>query len=190
MAAAIVLERALADASLVLRVVTLLLLTASLVIIVTNKVYGPFSDIQDPLDFTFRDVYAYRYVLSAAVIGCAYSLVVLPFAAIHVAQQGRKIGRGGARVLLIFTDAVFAVLVATGAAAGIGLTVDLLRLLTVDSDFKNFFNMAYLSCGLMLGQMCLQEGAPIKQYIDEFNKAVLDYQNVGSSMDNDHLVGQ
>lgn len=46
---------------------------------------------------------------------------------------------------------VFAVLVATGAAAGIGLTVDLLRLLTVDSDFKNFFNMAYLSCGLMLG---------------------------------------
>jgi hypothetical protein len=47
---------------------------------------------------------------------------------------------------------VFAVLVATGAAAGIGLTVDLLRLLTVDSDFKNFFNMAYLSCGLMLGQ--------------------------------------
>jgi hypothetical protein len=62
MAAAIVLERALADASLVLRVVTLLLLTASLVIIVTNKVYGPFSDIQDPLDFTFRDVYAYRSI--------------------------------------------------------------------------------------------------------------------------------
>lgn len=151
MAAAIVVpERALAAASLVLRVLTLLLLTASLVIIVTNKVYGPFSDVQDPPDFTFRDVYAYRsihiyldlpisffsqlvvvveetralhlililllslicfvfllrYVLSAAVIGCAYSLVVLPFAAIHVAQQGRKIGRGGARVLLIFTDAV------------------------------------------------------------------------------------
>lgn len=156
MAAAIVPERALAAVSLVLRVVTLLLLTASLVIIVTNKVYGPFSDVQDPPDFTFRDVYAYRsiyiyiyldlpisffsqlvvvvedqetravvhlililllslicfvffllrYVLSAAVIGCAYSLVVLPFAAIHVAQQGRKVGRGGARVLLIFTDAV------------------------------------------------------------------------------------
>jgi hypothetical protein len=51
-------------------------------------------------------VFLLRYVLSAAVIGCAYSLVVLPFAAIHVAQQGRKIGRGGARVLLIFTDAV------------------------------------------------------------------------------------
>jgi hypothetical protein len=43
---------------------------------------------------------------------------------------------------------------------------------------------------MRLFRMCLQEGAPIKQYIDEFNKAVLDYQNVGSSMDNDHLVGQ
>ena len=41
--------------------------------------------------------------------------------------------------------------------------------------------------------MCLfrkhmQEGTPIKQYIDEFNKAVLDYQNSGSSMDKEHLA--
>jgi len=47
----------------------------------------------------------FRYVVSAAVIGCAYTLLVLPFAVIHVAQ-GRKIGRGGATVLLIFTDVV------------------------------------------------------------------------------------
>lgn len=46
---------------------------------------------------------------------------------------------------------VFAVLIATGAAAGLGLTVDFLHLVTVDSDFRNFFNLVYLSCGLMLG---------------------------------------
>jgi hypothetical protein len=34
----------------------------------------------------------------------------------------------------------------------------------------------------------MQEGTPIKQYIKEFNKAVLDYQNVAKYMDNDHIA--
>jgi hypothetical protein len=41
---------------------------------------------------------------------------------------------------------------------------------------------------MRLFRMRMQEDTPIKQYIDEFNKAVLDYQNVGNSMDNDHLA--
>ncbi|CAD6256785.1 unnamed protein product [Miscanthus lutarioriparius] len=145
-------QRALAAVSLVLRVLTLLLLIASLIIMVTNKIYfGPFSAVEDPPNFTFRDRLAYRYVVSAAVIGCAYTLLVLPFDVIPVAQ-GRKIGRGGATVVLIFTDVVFAVLIATGAAAGLGLTVDSQRFPELlDSDTKNFCNMVDLSCGLMLG---------------------------------------
>ena len=54
-------ERDLAAASLVLRVLTLLLLIASLIIMVTNKIYfGPFSAVEDPPNFTFRDRLAYR----------------------------------------------------------------------------------------------------------------------------------
>ena len=41
---------------------------------------------------------------------------------------------------------------------------------------------------MRLFRMRMQEGTPIKQYIDEFNKAVLDYQNVANSMDKDHLT--
>jgi hypothetical protein len=41
---------------------------------------------------------------------------------------------------------------------------------------------------MRLFRMHMQEGTPIKQYIDEFSKMVLDYQNVGSSMDNEHLA--
>ena len=41
---------------------------------------------------------------------------------------------------------------------------------------------------MRLFRMHMQEGTPIKQYIDEFNKVVLDYQNAGNSMDNDHLA--
>jgi hypothetical protein len=53
-------ERGLAAASLFLRVLTLLVLIASLIIIVTNKVYAPFTDVVDPPNLTFRDFSAYR----------------------------------------------------------------------------------------------------------------------------------
>jgi hypothetical protein len=33
----------------------------------------------------------------------------------------------------------------------------------------------------------MNEGAPVKQYIEEFNKAVLDYKNVARSVDIDHI---
>jgi hypothetical protein len=52
-------EIALAAVSLLLRVLTLLLI-ASLIIIVTNKKYEPFTDVVDPPNLTFRDFYAYR----------------------------------------------------------------------------------------------------------------------------------
>ena len=35
-------------------------------------------------------------------------------------------------------------------------------------------------------RMRMQEGTPIKKYIDEFNKVVLDYQNIANSTDKDH----
>ncbi|CAD6253608.1 unnamed protein product [Miscanthus lutarioriparius] len=91
-------ERALAAVSLVLRVLRLLLLIASLIIMVTNKIYfGPFSAVEDPPNFTFRESLAYRYVVSAAVIGCAYTLLVLPFDVIP------REGNLGAAVLLFFS---------------------------------------------------------------------------------------
>ena len=39
---------------------------------------------------------------------------------------------------------------------------------------------------MRLFRMRMQEDTPIKQYIDEFNKMVLDYQNVANSTDKDH----
>jgi hypothetical protein len=53
----------------------------------------------------------------------------------------------------------------------------------LDKSLSSYF---YLM--MRLFRMHMQEGTPIKQYIDEFNKAVLDYQNAGNSMDNDHLA--
>jgi hypothetical protein len=44
---------------------------------------------------------------------------------------------------------VFAVLIATGAAAGLGLTVESQRF-PQGPDFTNFFKLVDVSCGLML----------------------------------------
>jgi hypothetical protein len=51
-------ERVATTASLLLRILTLLLLIASIVILVTNKIYAPFRDVVDPPNITFRDFYA------------------------------------------------------------------------------------------------------------------------------------
>jgi hypothetical protein len=51
---------------------------------------------------------------------------------------------------------------------------------------KSLSSCFYLMVRLF--RMRMQEGTPIKQYIDEFNKTVLDCQNVANSMDTDHLA--
>jgi hypothetical protein len=92
-------------ATLVFRVFALALLVASIVLIATAKIYQPFdSSLVAPPNFTFQDVYAYQYLLSAAVIGCAYTMLALVFAAINVTR--RKMVRGSEGVFFICADAV------------------------------------------------------------------------------------
>ena len=88
------------------RVLALLFIAASVAIIATAKVrvQDPFFD--EP-DITFRDFYAYRYVLAAGVIGCAYNLLAISFSAINVAARKKMVGGSeGGTVLLICADVV------------------------------------------------------------------------------------
>jgi hypothetical protein len=95
----------LAVATLVLRIFALALLVASIVLIATAKIYQPFNpSLVAPPNFTFQDRYAYQYLLSAGVIGCAYTMLALVFAAINVAR--RKMVRGSEGVFFICADAV------------------------------------------------------------------------------------
>lgn len=64
-----------------------------------------------------------RYVLAVAVIGCAYTLLQLPFAAVSIARgkSAANVDGGGgvaAALVLVFADVVLVLLLATGAAAG------------------------------------------------------------------------
>ncbi|KAL6654115.1 hypothetical protein ACP70R_007580 [Stipagrostis hirtigluma subsp. patula] len=147
---------------LALRLLTLALLAASLAVVATNKLDIRTDD--PPQKVTFRDVYAYRYLLAVAVVGCAYTLLQVPVAAVSVARRGRAVGGGGVALLLVSADVALALVLATGAAAGLGLTYDARRyfdgvlhdaaaLPGVDRlhrDMDRFFNLAYASAGLML----------------------------------------
>jgi len=157
---------ALPSAILILRLLTLALLVASLALIAADKFK---VDGDPPQQFTFKDVHAYRYVLAVAVVGCAYTLLHLPFAAVGVARRKRLVGGGGGSedvaLLLVVGDVAFALLLAAGAAAGLGFTHDVKRYFDgvvfrgaagspevdrLHRDVDRFFDLAYASAGLML----------------------------------------
>ncbi|PUZ45163.1 hypothetical protein GQ55_8G200300 [Panicum hallii var. hallii] len=159
---------ALRSAVLILRLLTLALLAASLALIAADKLT---VDSDPPQRFTFKDVHAYRYVLAVAVVGCAYTLLHLPFAAASVARMKRLVAGSGseddvALLLIVCADVAFALLLAAGAAAGLGFTHDVKRYFDgvvfrgaaggspevdrLHRDVDRFFDLAYASAGLML----------------------------------------
>ncbi|KAE8803269.1 CASP-like protein [Hordeum vulgare] len=150
-------RRALPVATLALRVLALLLLAASIIIIATAKIRESIFD--EEAVITFKDLYAYQYVLAVGVVGCAYNLVAALFVVINVAGRRKMIGGGEAgTVLLICADAVFAVLIATGGAVGLGLTVEGQRRFgdILDSSSRAFLIRVDISCGaLLLASLCV-----------------------------------
>ncbi|KAF8650803.1 hypothetical protein HU200_063707 [Digitaria exilis] len=148
-------------AVVILRLLTLALLVTSLALIAADKLKDDIDD--PPQTFTFKDVHTYRYLLAVSVIGCAYTLLHLPFAII----AGSKPVTGAAALLVVLADVAFALLLATGAAAGLGFTHDVKRyfddvlfrgaddgsspeIAGLHRDVDRFFDMAFASSGLML----------------------------------------
>ncbi|XP_073290835.1 CASP-like protein PIMP1 [Primulina huaijiensis] len=105
--------------ALAARMITFICLLVSAVVMVTNKI--------DAESIKFSDFYVYRYMLAAAVIGIAYTLLQAALTLLHV-LTGNKIGGDGLRTVDFFGDKVVSYLLATGAAACFGFTVDLKRL--------------------------------------------------------------
>ncbi|KAF3577409.1 hypothetical protein DY000_02035639 [Brassica cretica] len=111
---------------LLLRVLTAAFLVITVALVSTNTVT---LDIQGTsIKMHFNDVYAYRYMLAAAVIGLGYAVVQL----------------------------IISYLLATGSAAGFGVSKDLkdtyLALIDFDSTdpVDNFFSKGYASASLLL----------------------------------------
>ncbi|KAL0775284.1 hypothetical protein Bca101_040436 [Brassica carinata] len=118
--------------NLLLRVLTAIFLVISVIVLTTNSVTI------GSIKFHFNDVYAYRYMLAAAVIGLIYAVIQLIF------------------TICQFATGVISYLVATGSAAGFGVTKDLkdafIALVALDSTdpVDEFFSKGYASASLLL----------------------------------------
>ncbi|XP_073129201.1 CASP-like protein PIMP1 [Henckelia pumila] len=128
--------------ALAVRVITFILVLISVIVMATNKITSAAN---------FSDFYAYRYMLAAGVIGMAYTLLQAALTVLYV-TTGNKIGGDGLSIVDFFGDKLVSYLLATGAAACFGLTVDLKRITDQggnDSDTDNFLNKANASAAVL-----------------------------------------
>ncbi|KAL8051431.1 hypothetical protein ABFX02_06G147800 [Erythranthe guttata] len=131
--------------ALIIRVITLISLVICLIIVSTNTAttYVDFETFK----IKSTDFYAYRYMLASAVIGLAYTLLQTAFAIFH-ATTGNRLGGDGFALVDFFGDKALSYILATGAAAGFGIAVDLKRI-GVNDPTHNFLNKANAAAGVL-----------------------------------------
>ncbi|KAL0349202.1 UNVERIFIED_CONTAM: CASP-like protein PIMP1 [Sesamum angustifolium] len=133
--------------ALVIRVVTLVFLVVSVIVMATTTATAGTGLAE--VKVKFNDFYAYRYVLAAGVIGIGYTLLQTAFTIFQV-STGNRLGGDGFTLLDFYGDKALSYMLATGAAAGFGLTVDLNRGFGSDSDTQSFLNKANAAAALLL----------------------------------------
>ncbi|KAJ0987552.1 hypothetical protein J5N97_005908 [Dioscorea zingiberensis] len=137
---------------LLLRLLTLASLVVSIILIATDNV-----TFAGGAKLHFKDFHAYRYVLSVAVIGAAYTLIQILIASYYV-QNGKHLVRDDHAVLFLhFADLVIALLLATGVGVGYGFTVEEKRMFgDGNNDLDKFLDMALISTSfLLLATLCM-----------------------------------
>ncbi|XP_009596282.1 CASP-like protein PIMP1 [Nicotiana tabacum] len=128
--------------SLLMRFLTFIFLLVSLIVLVTDSTVESVDIFGFPVKAT--DFYAYRYMISAITIGMAYTLLLVVLTIFHTISASPI---GGKRVAYFefYSDKVISYLLATGAAAGLGFSVEYNRNLGID-----FFNVANAAASLLL----------------------------------------
>ncbi|ESQ52634.1 hypothetical protein EUTSA_v10017305mg [Eutrema salsugineum] len=136
---------------LLLRVLTAAFLVITVVLVSTNSVTLEIRGTS--IKMHFQDVYAYRYMLSAAVIGLLYAVVQL---FLTISQFATGIKHPLNYPFDFYGDKIISYLLATGSAAGFGVSKDLkdtfLALIAFDSTdpVDKFFSKGYASASLLL----------------------------------------
>ncbi|KAK4284149.1 hypothetical protein QN277_001019 [Acacia crassicarpa] len=135
---------------LVLRVLTLFFLLVALILISVDKGSEPAED-GGRNQIKFDDLHSYKYMMAAIIIGFVYNLGQMALSIFNVVS-GKRLIKGDFGFLLDFSgDEIISYLLATGAAAGFGATLDVHSTLTdyLDVHFDSFFNKANASASLL-----------------------------------------
>ncbi|XP_051149288.1 CASP-like protein 4D1 [Andrographis paniculata] len=119
--------------SLVMKLVTVACLIVSTSLFASNSttIRGYYTE----ASVHFNDIYSYRYALSTAVIGLAYTLLQIPFSIHQVMTSGKQLPNHAKLLVFEFVgDKVVMGLLATGVGAAFGITVDLKKILNSSVD--------------------------------------------------------
>ncbi|XP_059459151.1 CASP-like protein 4D1 [Corylus avellana] len=133
----------------ILRVLTFILLLISLIVLTTSATTGEVG-IDQTIRIHFNDINAYRYMLAAIVIGFAYSLLQLAFSTCHLISGNRLISGDGGILVDFYSEKVISYLLATGAAAGFGVTKDMKDYFEANNwFFGTFYEKVYASASML-----------------------------------------
>ncbi|KAL3732201.1 hypothetical protein ACJRO7_028954 [Eucalyptus globulus] len=135
---------------LTLRLLTLVFLVVSLVVLTmdtfTMQIY-----FNTEVQIRFRDVYAYRYMLGTMVVGTAYTLIQIARTLHRMCKANQLISRDGVTLFDFFADQIASYVLATGSAAGFGVTKDLKSVFEIAGiPYGKFFDKGYAAASLLL----------------------------------------
>ncbi|XP_051116480.1 CASP-like protein PIMP1 [Andrographis paniculata] len=132
--------------SLVVRILTIICLFVSLVVLFTASGYA--SNRYYYVKVTFKNVNAFRYLCSALVIGLVYTLAQTGLAVYQIIT-GSNFGGDTLIYFEFYGDKALSYLLATGGAAGLGMTQDV-EGITDRLGLDRFINKANASIALCL----------------------------------------
>nr|XP_009604861.1 CASP-like protein PIMP1 [Nicotiana tomentosiformis] len=95
---------------------------------------------------------SYSYTLFAVIAGVVYSILHIPFAIYFLITKKRLISHKVFRVIEFYCDKIILCLLATGAAAMLGATMDLLRIRYENDNSKkhDFLNLMFIPPAFLL----------------------------------------
>ncbi|KAG6602371.1 CASP-like protein 4D1 [Cucurbita moschata] len=106
-------------ASLILRILTFILIFISLIINATNsKTLNKGTENEAKLEF--KNVYSYRYLIAAAVIGGVLSLIQIILSIYHMVTKSE-----GTPLFYLFSDYLLSYLLLSSSSAALGAGIDM-----------------------------------------------------------------
>ncbi|KAK9118144.1 hypothetical protein Scep_016237 [Stephania cephalantha] len=156
--------------NLVFRILTFIFLIASAIIVGINSMKAIVDD-EIIITANIKIVNAHKYGVATCVLGMAYALFQIPFSIYHVSSRKPMVVSDGLPLFTMFGDQVISYLLATGAAAIYGVSVDPKKFVdglddlleqygsgdisTLRSKYDHFTNIAIIGASvLLLGFLC------------------------------------
>ncbi|XP_068307613.1 CASP-like protein 4D1 [Pyrus communis] len=163
-------SKAIPNSILVLRIFTLLSLVGSGVLLVLDN-----FTLEDGTETHFYDILSFRFILSTAAIGAAYTLFQLPFGIYYALTEKRLIRNECMPQFDFYGDNLVSLLLASGVGAGFGVGFDFKKFLKfifpvlaalggfpeseldeAQSKNSSFFDKEIIATGILLfGAVCM-----------------------------------